>query len=180
MKKLRIGFSKPKGKIFPIFSWLIRIYEGTPHSHVYIRWETKWNTWLCYHAASVMVHFLGEYSFAKHIEIIEEFEFNVSEEQFDRLMRFCTKNVGQDYALLEALMIPFVDYLEARGKIFHSYASGEVKQYCAELVLRALAEMSQEKLTFDADRVKLKQVYEFVKEKSKSEGELCATGPGLK
>lgn len=165
MKKLRIGFSKPKDKWFPMFSWAIRLYEGTPYSHVYIRWQTKWNTWLCYHAASVMIHFLGESSFAKHLIIVEEFEFEITDEQFDRLMQFCTKYVGQEYAIFEVIMIPLVDYLSKRGTLVENYASGDLKQYCAELVVRALAEMDGEKLTFDADRVKLKQVYEFVKNK---------------
>ncbi len=165
MKKLRIGFSTPKDKWFPIFSWAIKLYEGTPYSHVYIRWQTKWDTWLCYHAASVMIHFLGEASFFKHITIVEEFEFDITEEQFDRLMQFCTKYVGQDYALLEVFMIPFNDYLSKKGELIEGYTSGDVKQYCAELVVRAISDMGQEKSSFDADRVGLKQVYDFVKNK---------------
>ena len=34
--KISIGFSKSKKK-FPIGSWLIRAYQRTPYSHVYIR-----------------------------------------------------------------------------------------------------------------------------------------------
>lgn len=169
MKKLRIGFSKPKDKWLPIFSWAIRLYEGTPYSHVYIRWQTKWNTWLCYHAASVMIHFLGESSFAKHLTIVEEFEFEITDSQFDRLMSFCTKYVGEDYALFEVLMIPVWDFLSKRGQTVPTLANSTNKQYCAELVMRALAEMDGENLTFDADRVKLKQVYQFVKDKYASE-----------
>jgi hypothetical protein len=168
MKKLRIGFSKPKDKLFPLFSWAIRLYEGTPYSHVYIRWETKWNTWLCYHAASLMIHFLGEASFARHITVVEEFEFEVDEEKFDKLMAFCTKYVGEDYALMEVVMIPFWDALSKQGKTFPSLANGANKQYCAELVMRALGEMNGKELTQDADRVKLKYVYEFVKEKHRA------------
>lgn len=169
MKKLRIGFSKPKDKWLPIFSWAIRLYERTPYSHVYIRWQTKWNTWLCYHAASVMIHFLGESSFAKHLTIVEEFEFEITDAQFDRLMSFCTKYVGEDYALFEVLMIPMWDFLSKRGQTVPTLANSTNKQYCAELVMRALAEMDGENLTFDADRVKLKQVYQFVKDKYASE-----------
>lgn len=169
MKKLRIGFSKPKDKWLPIFSWAIRLYERTPYSHVYIRWQTKWNTWLCYHAASVMIHFLGESSFVKHLTIVEEFEFEITDAQFDRLMSFCTKYVGEDYALFEVLMIPVWDFLSKRGQTVPTLANSTNKQYCAELVMRALAEMDGENLTFDADRVKLKQVYQFVKDKYASE-----------
>lgn len=112
-----------------------------------------------------MIHFLGEYSFNKHITIVEEFEFDITDEQFDRLMQFCTKNVGQDYALLEVILIPFIDYLTKKQEMVPNYASGDLKQYCAELVMRALGEMKGKELTQNADRVKLRQVYEFVKEK---------------
>lgn len=166
MKKLRIGFSKPKDKLLPVFSWAIRLYEGTPYSHVYIRWQTKWNTWLCYHAASLMIHFLGESSFARHLTIVEEFEFEVSEEKFDKLMAFCTKYVGEEYALKDVLMIPLND-------LGVKYATdGANKQYCAELVMRALGEMDVKELTQNVDRVKLKYVYNFVKEKYKNGAEV--------
>lgn len=158
MKKLRVGFSKPKGKCFPIFSWAIRAYERTPYSHVYIRWQTKWGTWLCYHAASTMLHFLGESSFARHITVVEEFEFDVTDEQFDRLMQFCTKYVGSDYAINEVLKIPLWDL-----GVSSPSTDDPWKQYCAELVLRAFGEMEGKSLTQNADRVKLKEIYNFVK-----------------
>lgn len=166
MKKLRIGFSKPKDKLLPVFSWAIRLYEGTPYSHVYIRWQTKWNTWLCYHAASLMIHFLGESSFARHLTIVEEFEFEVSEEKFDKLMAFCTKYVGEDYALKDVFMIPLNDL----GVKYST--DGANKQYCAELVMRAFGELEGKELTRDVDRVKLKYVYEFVKGKYEKGGEI--------
>ncbi len=163
MKKLRVGFSKPKNSLFPIFSWAIRLYERTPYSHVYIRWQTKWDTWLCYHAASLMIHFLGEASFAKKINIVEEFEFEISDERFDKLMQFCTKHVGADYALLEVLSIPLNDL----GILYET--NGDTKQYCAELVMRALGELEGKKLIENEDRVKLKFVYDFVKYKKSKE-----------
>lgn len=159
MKKIIIGFSKPKNSLFPFYSWAIRLYEKTPYSHVYIRWETRWHTWLCYHAASVMIHFLGESSFNKHIDIIEEFSFSITPEQFDRLMRFATKYVGEDYALKDVLMIPL-------GDLGIKYPTDdEHKQYCAELVMRALGEIEGKDLTQDVNRVKLKDVYDYVKGK---------------
>ncbi len=163
MRKISIGFSKPKDKKIPFFSWAIRAYEKTPYSHVYIRWQTHWGTWICYHAASVMVHFLGEEAFNKKIVIVEEFDFSVTDEQFDKLMQFCIKYAGADYGLTDVLRIPLWDLglcLASKDEPW--------KQYCAELVLRSIGEMNQEKLTYDADRVKLKQVYEFVKDKHTS------------
>lgn len=161
MRKLRIGFSKPKNKLFPVFSWAIRLYEKTPFSHVYIRWETKWGTWLCYHAANLNIHFLGESSFAREIEIVDEFEGEITEEQFDLLMQFCTKYVGEGYALKEVITIPLHDLGFKVG------TDGSSKQYCAELVARAFGKMGYKELTPNLDRVKLIHVYNFVKQNFK-------------
>jgi hypothetical protein len=160
MKKIIIGFSKPKNKFFPIFSWLIRLYERTPYSHTYIRWQTHWGVCLCYQASGTAINFMGEATFKKHISPVEEFEFQVNEDQWDKLLGFCVKYVGADYALLDALKIPLWDLGLAQPKKDDPWS-----QYCAELVIRALGEIEGKQLTLDADRVTLKQVYDFVKEK---------------
>ena len=161
MRKISIGFSKPKDKKFPFFSWAIRAYERVPYSHVYLRWQTHWGSWICYHAASVMVHFLGEEAFSKKIIVVQEFEFEISDEKFDKLMQFCIKYAGVDYGLIDVLRIPLWDL----GIMGPASNDDPWKQYCAELVMRAFGEMEGKKLTQDEDRVKLKQVYQFVKDK---------------
>lgn len=159
MRKIRIGFSRPLKKKFPIFSWLIRLYEGTPYSHVYIRWETKYGLDICYHAASLFLHFLSDGCFKKEIEVVEEFSFDISDSQFDEFMKFCLETCGQDYGLLEVFGIPLMDLL----KLSHNpFGKGTDKEFCAELVVRALGKMSVSGLPFDADRVRLKEVYQFV------------------
>lgn len=163
MRKISIGFSKPKDKKLPFFSWAIRAYEKTSYSHVYIRWQTHWGAWICYHAASVMVHFLGEEAFNKKIQIIEEFEFSISDAKFDALMQFCIKYAGADYALTDVIKIPLWDL-----GLKSASSNDPWKQYCAELVMRAFGEMDGKPLTQNVDRVKLKDVYKFVKEKHAS------------
>jgi hypothetical protein len=107
-----------------------------------------------------MVHFLGEEAFNKKIIIVEEFEFEISDDKFDKLMQFCIKYAGADYGLMDVLRIPLWDM-----GLRPASGSSPWKQYCAELVIRAFGEMEGKKLTQDEDRVKLKQVYQFVKEK---------------
>jgi hypothetical protein len=162
MRKLEIGFSKPKNNPLPIFSWLIRLYERVPYSHVYIRWETNVGPHICYHAAHTSLHFLSDNQFAREVATVESFEFDITPEQYNRLLKYCLETCGQKYALWEVLMIPLVDLFKLSKNPF---SRGSTEQYCAELVLRSIGEMSQEKLTYDADRVKLRQVYQFVKEK---------------
>lgn len=162
MRKLTIGFSKPKGKLLPFFSWAIRWYEKIPYSHVYIRWQTNVGPSICYHAAHTSLHFLSDSMFEKNVDPIETFEFNITDEQYERLLKYCLETCGSSYALLEVFGLLFMDLLKLNR---NPAGTGKDKQYCAELVFRTIGEMNQENLTFDADRVKLKQVYQFVKDK---------------
>ncbi len=159
MKKIRVGFSSPKNHKFAIFSWIIKKYEDTPYSHAYIRWFTRWDLWLCYHAANTMVHFLSPSMFADQIEIYKEFEFEIEDAQFDKLMRFCITHVGKPYSLWEVLSIPF----KKLGISY--YTNNEKKQYCAELVTRALEAIEGRKFMENADKVGMKELYEYVKDK---------------
>lgn len=161
MRKLTIGFSKPKTK-FPIFSWAIRAYERTVFSHVYVRWQTSVGPSICYHAAHTSLHFLSDTQFNKKICTVESFEFEVTEVQFSKLLKYCLETAGNDYALTGVFAIPLVDLFKLKTNPF---GSGPLEQYCAELVYRIVREMTGTELTYDADRVKLKQVYNFVKEK---------------
>lgn len=162
MRKLTIGFSKPKDKLLPVFSWAIRLYERVPYSHVYIRWQTNVGPSICYHAAHTSLHFLSDRMFQKSVDTVESFEFNITDEQYTRLLKYCLETCGNQYALWEVFGIALADLFKLSK---NPAGSGGDQQYCAELVLRSIGEMNQEKLTYDADRVKLKQVYQFVKEK---------------
>lgn len=162
MRKMTIGFSVPKCSPFPIFSWAIRAYEGTPFSHVYARWQTSVGPSICYHAAHSTLHFLSDTQFEKKIKVVESFEFTITEEQYGKLMKYCLETCGNDYALVGVLAIPLIDLF---GLKKNPFGSGPLEQYCAELVCRILGEMTGEQLAYDADRVKLNQIYEYVRNK---------------
>ncbi len=147
---------------FPLFSWAIRAYEGTPFSHVFVRWQTSVGPSICYHAAHATLHFLSDTQFNKQIQVVEQFEFEVSDEAYGKLLKYCLETCGNDYALVGVFGVLFSDIFKLKKNPFEE---GPLEQYCAELVYRILGEMSGAQLTLDADRVKLKEVYNFVKEK---------------
>ena len=41
ISKITIGFSRPKNKVFPIGSWLIRLYMRSAYSHTYVRFYSE-------------------------------------------------------------------------------------------------------------------------------------------
>lgn len=116
MRNIVIGFSKPKGKKFPIYSWIIRAFCQTPYSHVYLKIKTKWDTNLIYQASGVQVNFMGEEFFNKHVEVIKEFSFEISEENYAEFMKFAITNSGAPYSLTEA--VNMVTWKFFRKKLF--------------------------------------------------------------
>ena len=163
MRKLKIGFSKPKNKLFPIFSWLIRWYEKTPYSHCYLQWETSYGPKICYHAAHTSLHFLSERQFEKEITVVEEYEFTIPESRYEKVMIYCLKTCGLQYGLFEVFGIALSEKLGLKWNIFKT---GDREQFCAELVYRVLGLISDDKLTTDPDMVKLSYVHGLVKEKA--------------
>ena len=167
MRTIRIGFSKPRGKVFPLFSWAIRLYERTAFSHVYVRWQTKYGFPLCYQASSTMINFMGPSAFDKHLAVVEEFSFDVPDDKWEEFMKFCLESVGKDYAIKGVFGVLIADFFRLKKNPFDR---GENRQYCAELVTRLLSHLGMD-LNVDADRVKLKQVHEFVRKLAAQRGQ---------
>jgi len=51
-----------------------------------------------YHAAEDQVHFLGSKAARKKLNIIEEYELDITEEQFKQIYRYAHKRAGTKYA----------------------------------------------------------------------------------
>lgn len=105
MKKLVIGFSKPKSFWKP-FAWLIRLYERTPFSHVYMKhFSDKYQAWLIYQASGAQVNFMSEKNF-NHVAIkTSEFLFDISDDDFDSYMAWAIQNAGAPYSMKKILEI---------------------------------------------------------------------------
>lgn len=144
MKNIIIGFSKPKNHPFPIFSWLIRLYEKTAYSHVYIRWQTDLTDQnLCYQASGSSVHFLGSKKFNESIDVIEEYSIEISDAKYKDMVRFCIDNAGYEYGLMQAIGIFIVDLFSLQT---NPWKKGYI---CSELVASML--QSQLLVTIDKD-----------------------------
>lgn len=161
--KLIIGFSKPKNKIFPFFSWLIRLWDGTPYSHVYIRWNTSKNDKICYQASRGMVHFVGEKIFNKTIQPIQEFEFEIDENTYNKMVSFCIQNAGVSYGVLQILGIVFGDIFKR-----NILSSGTNAYVCSELVGIILRDKLLISIDKNLDLVTPKDIYNVCKLYGKS------------
>lgn len=107
MRKIIVGFSKPKS-IFKPFAWLIRWYEGTPFSHVYMKHHSeKYDCDLIYQASGAQVNFMSEANFNHSSVTLEEYEFDVTDQEFDTYMAWAIRNAGAPYSLKKVLEIVF-------------------------------------------------------------------------
>lgn len=159
MKKIYIGFSRPINKFLPVYSWAIRLLEGTKFSHVYVRHSTKYDIDLIYQASGTQVNFESGELFFKKAETVREFRFDVSDQAFDNYMSFALKNAGKPYGILQVFGIAICSLL---GLNKNPFPSGSSNYVCSELVAEILFEIGR--FHYDRelfDKLTPKDLFEF-------------------
>ena len=135
--KLTIGFSKPKHKSFPLFSWSIRLFEGTPYSHVYLKWYSEHlQMHLVYHAAGTSMHFLGPDRADHELNTVREYTLDVSPETKRLIVAYCVSKAGTPYGLRTVLGIALKRIFGTSKNVF---ADGDKTQFCSEFIARILS-----------------------------------------
>jgi hypothetical protein len=118
MKTLTIGFSRSNKLIAP-FSWLIRLFQGTTFSHVYIRLPFKRLGVLpsdgVVHASNGLVHYTNIDSFKKKHKVMVEFSISITEDQWHRLLIDMHTTAGEDYSNMQNIGIALVHILHLFG-----------------------------------------------------------------
>lgn len=109
MEQITIGFSKSK-KFFPVGSWLIRVYMGTPYSHVYLKFYSEsLNRTLIYEAVGGGVRFVGSKQWETHAQEVKSHTINIKKCNQVRLLQFCVDNAGTDYAYSQNIGLVIAD-----------------------------------------------------------------------
>jgi len=108
MRRVYFGFSKPiKAKVG---SELIKWWTNAPYSHCYVRFiSEKLDISNVYHAAHGMVHFRELDNFLKDNIRVTEYRVDLTDEQYDDLLKTCMKLSGEGYGYLELLGIVLID-----------------------------------------------------------------------
>ena len=134
MENIYIGLSTRKG--FALGSELIKWGEGTRFSHVYVRRKSKRVGEYVYQATfSSGVNFMGIDIFLTKNKIIEEYEFEVSNDHMIKIIRFFIKNAGRDYSFKQIGILSKIMLLEKLGIKcnFSKMVDGKEKFICSEL-----------------------------------------------
>lgn len=140
MRKVYIGFSTPQ-KPYKLFSLLIRLYERTPYSHVYLRFP--WiggKTDLIYQASGTAVNFVGRDIFYASNKIIKEYELEVTDDAWLSALVWAANNAGKPYSLRQIFGI-IIFNLQKRLGFKHPknpFSDGRYAYVCSELVASLL------------------------------------------
>lgn len=136
MKKLKVGFSRPKK--WKCFSAAIMWWQKTPFSHTFIRFNTRYGD-LVYHASKTMVHFVSGKEFDIHNDIIFIKEYELTEEKYHQIIQFAVDNAGKPYSLVQICKIFWYELLEKMSiNINKPTINGNQAYICSELVAEAL------------------------------------------
>lgn len=96
MRKVVIGFSRPRKK--SLLSTCIMAVEQTNYSHVYVRlYSATYERDLVYQASGLAVNFVGLEHFMDHNLVVDEFEFEISDSAYKKMMQFAIDNAGRPY-----------------------------------------------------------------------------------
>lgn len=139
MKKMWVGFSKPRGWFKP-FSWAIRLVEGTPYSHVYFRiYSEGLDVDLIYQASGSQVNFMGLQHFEDRAICLAEFEVpDIDPADYRAFMREAVKTAGADYSVKQPLGIFLIRVFNLNKNPFRNDKAAWV---CSELVCYGLSKV---------------------------------------
>lgn len=134
MRKVAIGFSKPKG--FAPLAWLIRLFDRRDFTHTYVDFFSEsFQRKLIYQAKGTMIHFTGAQYFGEHNTEIKRFEFEMEDADFNKMMQWCIDRAGRPYGCLNFIGIGLVKivYWIFGLRIHNPFADGDFTMPCSEL-----------------------------------------------
>lgn len=170
MKKITVGFSKPKSKFVP-FAAAIKKVISSDFSHTYIKFKAdSFNRVLIYQASGTAVNFMAEERFLDHNTVVAEFDLEVSEEVFNKTLQFAIDQVGTPYGMSQIFGILYVKALGLFGlKARNPFPNGSGNYVCSELVAQILKEIIGLQVEQDLDLIDPKEVFELLQKNEISE-----------
>ena len=135
MRTVYIGFSKSNKK-FPIFSWLVQLYQRTNYSHTYLRIQQhellNAPCDMYFQASEGKVNLMSEYQFEKRNQMVCEYRIELTDVEFDTLMHIIYIFMGERYGIMQNIGIVIVDIFMLFGKkIKNPFPKGII---CSEFI----------------------------------------------
>lgn len=130
---ITIGFSRPKDKMLPIGSWLIRLYQRTSYSHVYLKFYSKsLDRVLIYEAVGGGVRFVSQQVWNNKAKEVAEVSLDISGDNYKTLLQYCVDYAGVKYGVLQNIGLVISGVLRLKHNLFTSGVN------CSEIVAQIL------------------------------------------
>lgn len=162
--KIYIGFSKPSSGFQP-FAWLIRKWEGTEYSHVYIRIPSAFlETDVIYQASGLAVNMQSSATFFGHATSLAEFQFDITDETQRNLLQTALSKLGTSYSIRQVLGMGLARAYNLVGlqDRYNPLTDGRAAYVCSELVGEVLVQYLGADIREDLDLITPKDIYEVV------------------
>lgn len=135
--ELYIEFTRPKKG--SVLSYIIRAMQGTPYSHVRLRWINSMGINIVYEASGAGVRFMGPLAQEQRsILITHRFSFNLNQQQYKDLIAICMTYAGISYGVTQLLGIGLANILNLRS---NPLSRGADRLVCSELVATVLRDV---------------------------------------
>lgn len=163
MKKIVVGFSTPQK--FKIHAWLIMKIDQAPFDHTYLKFHSEsLNRDIIYQAVGKGVQFVGKTLFDTKSKSIEEFEIEVEDDDYTKMMCFCVDNAGIPYGFIQVIGAGIVKILSKFGKhIENPFNVGLTNEFCSEVVLRCLNKVDSKNFNLKAENITPKDLNVIIK-----------------
>ena len=158
--KVSIGFSKRNNNLI---SWMIRMIENSDYSHVYIRRNSKYGEYI-YQASGLQVNFTNIKTFLDHNEIVEEYEFELNDEQRDKLLIFCIKNCGKPYNLKDLFLMGAAIIANKLNIVIGLTGDGDTTFKCSELGALLIEDVLNIEVSQNEDFITPKELNPYIKD----------------
>lgn len=163
METVSVGFSYHRHNLL---SNTIKLIDGCPYSHVYIRRKSKYGEYV-YQASGLAVNFMNIDIFLESNVIVEEYAFDLDDSKREKLMTFFIKYAGCGYELaslfkiLAMMLASRVDWhLEFKGD-----GEGQGSKFiCSELGAFFCKEILEIPVPSDINFISPKQLNPIVKQ----------------
>ena len=138
MTKISIGFSRPKKTKF--LSSLIMLIEGTNYSHVFVTWTCPYiKKRKVFEAVGSGVRIVSNHIFKEQAEVIELYDFYVSEEKLIYIEQKVHAMLGRPYSFKALFGLAFMRLCNWFNRVFkvagiqhNPYKDGRYSQICVE------------------------------------------------
>jgi len=159
MKKIIIGFSKPKS--FKLHAWLIMKIDKADYDHAYIKFHSDtYKRDIIYQAIGKGVEFKGLALFEETTQPVEEYELDIEDNDYIELMKFCIDNAGISYGFLSTLGVG----ISKLFKIKNPFSDGLKTEFCDEIVFRCLNKVDPKDFCEDPENISPKDVNNIIQE----------------